>query len=41
MDIDAHPHTKQLIGLMGGEGSDIEGIDERGLQLHTLLTSVL
>lgn len=41
MDIDAHPDTKQLTGLMGGEGSDTEGIDERGLQLHTLLTSVL
>lgn len=41
MDIGAHPHTKQLIGLVGGEGSDIEGIDGGGLQLHTLLTSVL
>lgn len=41
MDIDVHPYTKQLIGLIGGERSDIEGVDEGGLQLHALVTSVL
>lgn len=40
MDIDVHPYTKELIGLIGGEGSDIEGMDEGGLQVHTLYISV-
>ena len=41
MNTEVHSYTKVLMRLIGGEGNDIDGVDERGLQLHTFCISVL